>query len=166
VNTYGHLEQAPYTTYAGMETFTYAVLESGVERRVGASAVQLDINALASRLVGAEGLTVDVLPPLFGERQTGQLGLQVDFTAPQGVQFGAFATSVDFVPSSSKQLGAFGVMVDFIPSLIPTTAVRWSGSVFEMGTASPVVRWNGTAFVLAGSDPIVVWEADKFGVAP
>lgn len=135
------------------------------DRQVGGEGLNVDINALPERRVGAEGITVDILPPLVGERQTDSLGINVDFTYPPGVQYGAYGVKVELVPISSRQLGALGMLVDYVVSAIPTNAARWSGSVFEMGTSSPLVYWSAGAFQSTGTG-LVVWNTDHFEVAP
>ena len=57
-------------------------------------------------------------------------------------------------------------MIDYVVSAVPTNAVRWSGTVFEMGTASPLVYWSGSGFGSTTSDPIVIWQTDHFELAP
>lgn len=120
---------------------------------------------MTDRQVGGEGLTVDVSPPLVGARRAASLGLEVDYTFPQGVQLGALGTSVDLVTPNSKWLGSLGMMVDYVASAVAANAARWSGLAFEMGTASPLAYWSGSQFLGSGSKP-VLWVTDHFEVAP
>lgn len=156
------------TTSLGASTVTTAfnqTLSAANTRKTGVGLL-LKSPVPATRQIGSLDLNVDVAPPLLRQPQIGALAFNVDFAFPKGVQYGGLGITVDAQTNPARCLSAVGVMVDFIPSLIPTTAVRWSGSAFEMGTAAAVVRWTGTAFTTTGGDPIVVWEDDTFGVAP
>jgi len=132
------------------------------DRQVGGEGLDVDIVPQASRQIAAEGLTVDILPPLVGERQVDYLGIQFDYAYPSGVQFGSALIQTDVVPvRPSGWLGAIGLMVDYVASTVSATAARWSGTAFQVGTASPLVYWSSGAFRFSGSTP-VNWQTDHF----
>ena len=117
---------------------------------------------MTDRNTGGLGAQVDLAPPLISERQTGALAVQFDYLYPSGRALGQLSASVDIVPvHPSGWLGAIGLMVEYVASLVPTTAARWSGSVFQMGTASPLVYWSSGTFQSSGSTP-VNWQTDHF----
>ena len=135
------------------------------DRQLGGEDLNVDLRAGQPRL-GAEGLNVDIQPPLSNQPQLDHLSLQVDFTYPQGVQFGALPINVDLVPGGvARQLANIGLMVDFVGSLVATNAARWSGSLFEMGTSSPLAYWSAGTFQSSGTKP-VLWVTDHFELAP
>lgn len=135
------------------------------DRQVGGEGLNVDLNAQVDRRVAGQGLIVDVMPPLVGERQADALGITVDYTWPQGVQFGGLDVKVDLVPTTTKQLGSIAMMVDYVASAVAANAARWSSTAFEMGTASPLSYWSGSQFLASGSKP-VLWVTDHFEVAP
>jgi len=117
---------------------------------------------MTDRQVGGEGLNIDVVPTAPHERQTGALGLNLDIAVPPGTVVAHLLSNVDLVPSGiARRLGNVGLMVEYVASLVPTTAARWSGSVFQMGTASPLVYWSSGTFQSSGSTP-VNWQTDHF----
>ena len=118
---------------------------------------------MTDRWVGSEGLNVDVVPPFAGERQTGSVGLRIEYTFPLGVQVSHAALSLDIVAvQAARRLGSIGMMIDYVPSLVAANAARWGAQVFEMGTSSPLVYWSAGAFQSSGTTP-VVWNPGAFG---
>lgn len=152
------------------------------DRRVGGTGANVDITAQSDRRTSGLGVQVDAVPPQTFERQIDGLSLMIDAVPPTGDvatalgvsvdlvaasprMSGALAALADIVPTRVAQFGSMGVMVDYVLSLIPTTAARWSGALFEMGTASPLTYWSAGAFQSSGTS-LVVWQTDHFGVAP
>ncbi len=135
------------------------------DRQLGGEGLNVDLNAQPDRRVAAEGLTVDVMPPLVGERQAGALWANVEYTWPQGVQFGGLDIKVDLVPTTTKWLGAVGMMIDYVAATVAANAARWSSTAFEMGTSSPLAYWSGSQFLGSGTKP-VLWVTDHFEVTP
>lgn len=136
------------------------------DRRVGGTGANVDINAAADRRTGGLGAQVDLVPTQTFERQADSVSLMVEVVPPTGDVTSALVVNLDLVPvHPSGRLGQMGVMVDYVLSLIPTTAARWSGTLFEMGTASPLTYWSAGAFRSSGTNP-VIWQTDHFEMAP
>lgn len=112
------------------------------DRNVGGLDARLDIKAGQPQVAGA-GANVDVVPA-HPESRVGAQGLTVDYTWPQGVQFGELGLTVEYVR---------------VPVAIP--AVRWTVRTFQLTGSAPAVYWDNPAkvFRLARPDlPVVVWN--------
>lgn len=133
------------------------------DRRVGSDGLNVELNVLANRQVGSSGLQVDFMPPLVGERQADSLGLTVEYTYPQGVQYGGADLGVELVPVPTRRLGAIGLMFEYVVSAVGE--VTWGTGVFQLGGAFPAVQWEATAFGFSGGQ-YVDWDETNHRFAP
>lgn len=138
------------------------------DRQVGGLGASIDLTAIPDRRVGSLGAQVDLVPPQTFERQVGSLGVMVETSPPVGNVVGALGVLAELVETPARRLSSLLLMVEYVAGsgpIIPTTAARWAGSVFEMGTSSPLVYWSSGMFQLSGTSP-VVWQTDHFEEAP
>jgi|SRR5215467_2596766 len=120
------------------------------DRRVSGLEVESDLAGGASRRVSGLSTELDLYDPGAQSRRLSALIIEAD--------------PIAFIQAHSVLISLLAE-ADCITVAAPTSTVLWSGSLFEMGTASPPVYFSAGTFQSSGAKP-VVWMTDHFEVAP